>query len=81
MGLYYSLKDKFDKFIRFIVERLLDPKNKEKYKNFTGDLFGHRILIYNDSNEIDKMKNKILEEKKRINKNLKKMKKKKTILR
>ena len=38
MGLYYSLKDKFDKFIRFIVERLLDPKNKEKYK----------ILVDND---------------------------------
>ena len=29
MGLYYSLKDKFDKFNRFIVERLLDPKTKE----------------------------------------------------
>ena len=32
MGLYYSLKDKFDKFIRFIVERLLDPKIKRNIK-------------------------------------------------
>ena len=54
MGLYYSLKDKFDKFIRFIAERLLNPKTKEKYKEFTGDLFGHGVLTYNDSNEIDK---------------------------
>lgn len=54
MGLYYSLKDKFDKFIKFIAERLLNPKTKDKYKEFTGDLFGHGILTYNDSNEIDK---------------------------
>lgn len=54
MGLYYSLKDKFDKFIKFIAESLLNPKTKDKYKEFTGDLFGHGILTYNDSNEIDK---------------------------
>lgn len=54
MGLYYSLKDKFDKFIKFIAERLLNLKTKDKYKEFTGDLFGHGILTYNDSNEIDK---------------------------
>ena len=54
MGLYYSLKDKFDKFIKFIAERLLNPKTKDKYKEFTGDLFGHGVLTYNDSNEIDK---------------------------
>ena len=63
MGLYYSLKDKFDKFIKFIAERLLNPKTKEKYKEFTGDLFGHGILTYNDSNELDKAQKDIQEEK------------------
>ena len=66
MGLYYSLKDKFDKFIRFLAERLLNPKTKEKYKEFTGDLFGHGVLTYNDSNEIDKAQKEILEEKEKI---------------
>ena len=63
MGLYYSLKDKFDKFIRFLAERLLNPKTKEKYKEFTGDLFGHGVLTYNDSNELDKAQKDIQEEK------------------
>ena len=62
-GLYYNLKDKFDKFIRFLAERLLNPKTKEKYKEFTGDLFGHVILTYNDSNELDKAQKDIQEEK------------------
>ncbi len=53
-SLYYNLKAKFDKFIKFIAERLLNSKTKEKYKEFTGDMFGHGILTYNDSNEIDK---------------------------
>lgn len=53
-SLYYNLKAKFDKFIRFIAERLLNPKTKEKYKEFTGDMFGHGVLTYNDSDEIDK---------------------------
>lgn len=67
MGLYYSLKDKFDKFIRFIAERLLNPKTKDKYKDFTGDLFGHGVLTYNDSNEIDKaMKIAQIKEKKQL---------------
>ena len=52
-SLYYNLKAKFDKFIKFIAERLLNPKTKEKYKEFTGDMFGHGVLTYNDSNEID----------------------------
>ena len=64
--LYYSLKDKFDKFIRFIAERLLNTKTKEKYKEFTGDLFGHGVLTYNDSYEIDKAQKSILEEKERF---------------
>lgn len=54
MGLYYNLKDKFDKFIRFIAERLLNPKTKDKYKDFTGDMFGHGVLTYNDYDKIDK---------------------------
>lgn len=62
MGLYYSLKDKFDKFINFLAERLLNPKTKEKYKEFTGDLFGHGILTYNDSNELDKEQESIKHE-------------------
>ena len=62
MGLYYNLKDKFDKFIKFLAERLLNPKTKEKYKEFTGDLFGHDVLTYNDSNEIEKAKEKIIKE-------------------
>lgn len=67
MGLYYSLKDKFDKFIKFIAERLLNPKTKDKYKEFTGDLFGHGILTYNDSNEIDKeMKTVQIKEEKQL---------------
>lgn len=53
-SLYYNLKAKFDKFIKFIAERLLNSKTKEKYKEFTGDMFGHGVLTYNDSNEIDK---------------------------
>ena len=66
MGLYYSLKDKFDKFIKFIAERLLNPKTKDKYKEFTGDLFGHGVL-YNDSNEIDKdMKTVQIKEEKQL---------------
>ena len=65
MLLYYGLKDKFDKFIKFIAERLLNPKTKEKYKDFTGDMFSHGILTYNDSNEIDKAQKSILEEKER----------------
>lgn len=64
MGLYYSLKDKFDKFI---AERLLNPKTKDKYKEFTGDLFGHGVLTYNDSNEIDKeMKTVQIKEEKQL---------------
>lgn len=67
MGLYYSLKDKFDKFIKFIAERLLNPKTKDKYKEFTGDLFGHGVLTYNDSNEIDKeMKTVQIKEEKQL---------------
>ena len=53
-SLYYNLKTKFDKFIKFIAGRLLNPKTKEKYKEFTGDMFGQGVLTYNDSNEIDK---------------------------
>ena len=56
-------KDKFDKFIRFLAEKLLNTKTKEKYKEFTGDLFGHGILTYNDSNELDKAQKDIQEEK------------------
>ena len=52
-SMYYSLKAKFDKFIKFIAERLLNPKTKEKYIEFTGDMFGHGVLTYSDSNEID----------------------------
>jgi len=63
MELYYSIKDKFDKFIRFIAERLLNHKTKKNYKEFTGDMFGHGILTYNDSNGIDKVMIDILEEK------------------
>lgn len=67
MGLYYSLKYKFDKFIKFIAERLLNPKTKDKYKEFTGDLFGHGVLTYNDSNEIDKeMKTVQIKEEKQL---------------
>ena len=67
MGLYYSLKDKFDKFIKFIAERLLNPKTKDKYKEFTGDLFGNGVLTYNDSNEIDKeMKTVQIKEEKQL---------------
>lgn len=67
MGLYYSLKDKFDKFIKFIAERLLNPKTKDKYKEFTGDLFGHGVLTYNDSNEINKeMKTVQIKEEKQL---------------
>ena len=66
MGLYYSLKDKFDKFIRFIADRLLNPKTKEKYKEFTGDMFGHGVLTYNDSNELDKTMKNIQDEKEKI---------------
>lgn len=62
MGLYYNLKDKFDKFIKFLAERLLNHKTKEKYKEFIGDLFGHGVLTYNDSNEIEKAKEKIIKE-------------------
>ena len=46
-----------------LAERLLNPKTKEKYKEFTGDLFGHGILTYNDSNELDKAQKDIQEEK------------------
>lgn len=60
---YYNLKAKFDKFIKFIAERLLNPKTKEKYKEFTGDMFGHGVLTYNDSNEIDKTMINIKDEK------------------
>ena len=56
-------KDKFDKFIRFLAEKLLNTKTKEKYKEFTGDLFGHGILTYHDSNELDKAQKDIQEEK------------------
>lgn len=67
MGLYYSLKDKFDKFIKFIAERFLNPKTKDKYKEFTGYLFGHGVLTYNDSNEIDKeMKTVQIKEEKQL---------------
>lgn len=62
MGLYYNLKDKFNKFIKFLAKRLLNPKTKEKYKEFTEDLFGHGVLTYNDSNEIEKAKGKIIKE-------------------
>lgn len=62
-SLYYNLKAKFDKFIKFIAERLLNPKTKEKYKEFTGDMFGHGVLTYNDSNEIDKTMINIKDEK------------------
>lgn len=62
-SLYYNLKSKFDKFIKFIAERLLNPKTKEKYKEFTGDMFGHGVLTYNDSEEIDKTMTKIQGEK------------------
>ena len=64
MELYCSLKDKFDKFIKFITERLLNPKTKDKYKEFTGDLFGHGVLTYNDSNELEKAKENIIKEQK-----------------
>jgi hypothetical protein len=62
-SLYYNLKAKFDKFIKFIAERLLNPKTKEKYKEFTGDMFGHGVLTYNDSDEIDKAMHVIQNEK------------------
>lgn len=65
MGLYYNIKDKFDKFIRFLAERLLNPKTKEKYKEFTGDLFGHAVLTYNDSNELEQAKEEIIKEQKK----------------
>lgn len=65
MGLYYNIKDKFDKFIRFLAERLLNPKTKEKYKEFTGDLFGHGVLTYNDSNELEQAKEEIIKEQKK----------------
>lgn len=69
-SLYYNLKSKFDKFIKFIAERLQNPKTKEKYKEFTGDMFGHGVLTYNDSNEIDKAMQIIQkeQERKRVNK-------------
>ena len=50
------------KFIKFLSERLLNHKTKEKYKEFTGYLFGHGVLTYNDSNEIEKAKEKIIKE-------------------
>ncbi len=64
-SLYYNLKAKFDKFIKFIAERLLNSKTKEKYKEFTGDMFGHGVLTYNDSNEIDIEMEKISEDNKK----------------
>ena len=77
MGLYYNLKDKFDKFIRFLAERLLNPKTKEKYKEFTGDLFGHGVLTYNDSNELEKAKEDIIKEREeKTNQKPKKLKRK-----
>ncbi len=64
-SLYYNLKAKFDKFIKFIAERLLNSKTKEKYKEFTGDMFGHGVLTYNDSNDIDIEMEKISEDNKK----------------
>lgn len=64
MGLYYNIKYKFDQFIRFLAERLLNPKTKEKYKEFTCDLFGHGVLTYNDSNELEQAKDEIIKEQK-----------------
>jgi len=62
-SLYYNLKAKFDKLIRFIAERLLNVKTKDKYKELTGDMFGHGVLTYNDFDEIDKTMKEIQKEK------------------
>ncbi len=77
MGLYYNIKDKFDRFIRFIAERLLNSKTKDKYKEFTGDMFGHGVLTYNDSNELEKAKEDIIKEREeKANQKPKKLKRK-----
>ena len=39
------------------------PLQSDGTLDFTGDLFGHGILTYNDSNELDKAQKDIQEEK------------------
>ena len=47
-------KNKFLKIINFIKNRLLRPKDKDKYKEFTIDLYTHNVL---DQETFDDIKN------------------------
>lgn len=53
-------KNKFLNIINFIKNRLLRPKDKDKYKEFTIDLYTHNALFDDIKNNHSKDKKKMI---------------------
>lgn len=53
-----GLKDNFNNLIKHISDKLVNSKRKDKYKDFTNDLFSHEVLNFYDYKEIDNEMNK-----------------------
>lgn len=58
----------FNKLINFVAKRLTNPKTKEKYREFVGDLLSHGIFSYTDSAEINNAVKHINEENEKVTK-------------